>query len=185
MQTQGVVSSLSRRLLFCLVIIAAAWMAFDKGVVPSGSLNPGLSSAQANFTISGLITEGTVPGSGPGISGVTVTLLKRPSTEISTLTDSNGNFSFPNVPDGTDFEVTPTKTGWTFQPFSFGGILSQDRNLVFNGTATTPTATPTPTPTATPTPTPTATPTPTPTATPTPTPAMNSLQFSASTAVAT
>ena len=192
-----------KRLAFCLLVSLVGWLAFAPGFIPAGSLNSGRTSAQGgSFSIDGLITEGTTPGSGPGIAAVTVTLLMRPTTTVVTQTDSNGNFSFPSVPAGTDFEVTPSKSGLQFQPFSQGGILNQNRTLFFTGTAATPTPTPTPTPTATPTPTPTATPTPTPTATPTPTPtatptptptatptptptpALNSVQFTASTASA-
>lgn len=125
---------MSRRLLFCLLLVAAVGVMFDNRMLPAGSLNSGLTSAQGQgFTISGLITQGTVPGSGPGISGVTVTLLKRPSTQVTTQTDSNGNFSFANVPSGTDYEVTPSKTDWTFQPTSQGGVLTQDRQMFFTG----------------------------------------------------
>ncbi len=130
-----------------LVILFAAFLVCYNAATPLSAFDRSASAAPATFTISGLITEGTVPNSGPGIAGVTVTLLLRPSTQTTTSTDSNGNFSFANVPSGSDFEVTPSKAGWVFQPTSQGGILDADRTLFFTATSSSPTPTPTPTPT--------------------------------------
>ena len=104
-------------------------------------------AATAGFTISGLITQGSVPGSGTPIAAVSVQLsYGSPATVTTTSTDNNGNFSLANVPSGVNFDVTPSKAGWVFQPVSQGGVLSSDRMLFFTGSVSTPTPTPTPTP---------------------------------------
>ncbi|PNZ73309.1 SdrD B-like domain-containing protein, partial [Mammaliicoccus stepanovicii] len=53
----------------------------------------------------------------PGIKDVTVTLTKPDGTTVTTKTDENGNYNFPDLPNGT-YEITfetpagfePTKT---------------------------------------------------------------------------
>src|SRR5580765_1250911 len=106
--------------IFLVLFLAGAGALLSlSGFSPTATAAP----AQT-FTINGVITEGSIPNSGPGISGVTITLLVRPSTETTAQTDSGGNFSFANVPAGSDFEVTPAKLGWNFQPTSQGGILN-------------------------------------------------------------
>jgi hypothetical protein len=186
---QGEALSMYRRAVFCL-LLAAGWLVFENAIIPRAEVNSSLTPAQGQtFSIGGRVTE---PPSefGPAISGVTMTLIINSTTQSVTQTDSNGNFSFANIAAGSDYDVTPSKTGWVFHPVSQGGTnVGSDITVFFTGATSsptptptpTPTATPTPTPTATPTPTPTATPTPTPTATPTPTPTPNSLQFAAST----
>lgn len=64
----------------------------------------------------------------------------------------------PDVPVEFGFQFSTTNDIWDF------------KNYIINGTASTPTPSPTPTPTPSPTPTPTPSPTPTPTPSPTPTP---------------
>ncbi|MBA3513718.1 MAG: carboxypeptidase regulatory-like domain-containing protein [Pyrinomonadaceae bacterium] len=117
-----------------------------------------LASAQAqSFTISGRVTD-PPSGTGTGISGVTVSLvLNGGGTPLTTLTDAGGNFSFSGVAQGSNYDVTPSKTNYIFNPVSQGGTnLSSDRTLFFTGTTVPPTPTPTPTPIPTPTPTPTS-----------------------------
>jgi hypothetical protein len=64
-----------------------------------------------NYSISGRVTVGA-----SGLSGVTVTLSGDQSG--STVTDGNGNYSFPNVAGDGNYSVTPSLTGYTFNPTS-------------------------------------------------------------------
>ena len=50
-----------------------------------------------------------------GLAGATVTLSG--SASASTTADSNGNYSFPSIADGT-YTITPTKTNYLFSPAS-------------------------------------------------------------------
>lgn len=63
------------------------------------------------YSISGRVTVGA-----SGLSGVTVTLSGEQVG--STVTDSNGNYSFPNVAGDGNYSVTPSLTGYTFNPTS-------------------------------------------------------------------
>lgn len=74
------------------------------------------------YTISGQITSG-----GNSLSGVTVNLSG--SATNSTLTDSNGNYSF-TVNEGGSYTVTPSLTNFTFSPTS-----ATFNNLSVNQTA--------------------------------------------------
>lgn len=113
------------------VIAIFAFMTFCR----SGGL-PGTASAQAQtFTISGRITNPPAD-TGTPISGVTVTLILNGSTQSTTQTDNSGNFAFSGVPSGSNYDVTPTKSGFTFQPNSQGGTnLISNRTLFFTGTS--------------------------------------------------
>jgi hypothetical protein len=104
---------------------------------PASRSFPGLSSDQtANFTgtqgflISGKVTSSTVPG--VGIFDVTVTLSGTSSATVTT--DANGDYTIFDLLPG-NYTVTPTKTGFTFNPTNrvFTG-LSADR---FDGDFTT------------------------------------------------
>jgi hypothetical protein len=117
-----------------------------------------------HFTISGQVTDGS---SGAPLPGVTITLS---GLQTGTrTTDSNGNYSFYVVSEGS-YMVTPSLANYAFNPPD-GPIANLTENNILNFTAAqAPTPTPTPEPTPTPTPEPTATPTPEPTVTPTPEP---------------
>src|SRR5437879_2835024 len=65
----------------------------------------------ANFTPVNSIS-GSVSDSAGGVSGVTITLSGRQSSSVTT--DVNGNYSFVNLPAGSDYTVTPSKTTTTF-----------------------------------------------------------------------
>jgi len=92
------------------------------------------------------------------------------SQSATAMTDASGNFAFQNLPDGSNYTVTPSQAALVFSPASLTfNDLSADQFAGFIGSpAPIPTPTPTPTPTPSPTPTPTQTPTPTPSPTPTP-----------------
>jgi hypothetical protein len=50
---------------------------------------------------------------------------------VQTLTNSNGDYTISNLPEGTGYIVTPTKTGLTFTPPQAGGDLFTDRTFDF------------------------------------------------------
>ena len=91
-------------------------------------------STTPTYTISGIM-------SGAVASGVTITLAGTSSG--STLTDSNGNYSFIGVANGS-YTITPSKTGYTFNPATIGMTVNNadDSGQNFTATAsTTPTYT--------------------------------------------
>jgi len=56
------------------------------------------------------------------------------SAAETTQTNSSVNFSFVNVAAGSNYELTPAKPSYVFQPFSQGGSgLDGDRTLFFTG----------------------------------------------------
>jgi hypothetical protein len=73
-------------------------------------------------------------GSGPGIPAATVVLTLNGSNQMMMQTDAGGNFSFSSVPQGSSYDVTVSKSGYTFNPASQGGTNIQfDRTLFFTG----------------------------------------------------
>ena len=83
-------------------------------------------SAAALRTISGNITIGGSP-----LQGVVVQLSGGSSGFTST--DVNGDYTFANIPDGTAYTLTPSKTGYIFTPVSSSGTVSG--NIVQDFTA--------------------------------------------------
>lgn len=76
-----------------------------------------------NYTISGQVTVGA-----SALGGVTVTLSG--GQAASTVTDGNGNYSFQNVAGDGNYTVTPSLTGYTFNPTSRSFInLSANQTL--------------------------------------------------------
>jgi hypothetical protein len=102
-----------------------------------------------SFVISGRVVDSA---SNP-LAGATITLSGSNSGTVTT--DANGNFMFLATTPGGSFAVTPSKTGYTFNPqsFSTGNLNTDVANILFTGTMPTPTPPPTPTPLPTPTPT--------------------------------
>ena len=83
------------------------------------------------FSISGRITG----SGGSGLSGVTLTLS---GDQVRTTTsDPNGNYSFPNLPIGGDFTVTPAFPNFTFTPehLNFNDLSQNLMSADFTGTA--------------------------------------------------
>jgi protocatechuate 3,4-dioxygenase beta subunit len=64
---------------------------------------------RALHTLAGRVTEG-----GAGLAGATVTLSG--AQAATATTDAAGNYSFANLPAGSDYTVTPLKTHYTFAP---------------------------------------------------------------------
>lgn len=115
------------------VIVTLGLLAFSQS--PAGV--PGISSVQAQtLAINGRVTSPPAD-TGTPISGVTLTLVLNGSSQSTTQTDNSGNFTFSAVPSGSNYDVTPSKTGFIFQPSSQGGTnLISNRTLFFTGTAT-------------------------------------------------
>ena len=93
------------------------------------------------INISGRVTD----TSGNGVEGVTITVdLEHGGTTDTrtTLTDSNGDYSFTNLPGGQDrVFVTPSKEGFTFNPsrvaFVSSGSVSGDFTANFTASTST------------------------------------------------
>lgn len=125
-------ASLKKRVMLCLITCLVL-------ILPATGVDSGITSAQGQtFTIAGRITEVT-PSSGPPIPGVTVTLVINSSVQRTAQTNANGDFTFADVAAGSNFEVTPSKAGFVFQPTSQGGSnLNQNRMLFFTGAGSSP-----------------------------------------------
>ena len=82
------------------------------------TLNAGFPSADI---VSSAAINGTVTFNGVGLDNVTMTLSG--SSSAVTSTDSSGNYSFANLPDGS-FTVTPSKTNFAFIPDHRDVVLS-------------------------------------------------------------
>jgi endonuclease G len=74
----------------------------------------GNQTTAAAFSISGTVRN----RSGAGMSGVTVALSSGDTAISNTITDSNGQYSFPVVTAGGDYTITPSSTSFTFSPSS-------------------------------------------------------------------
>ncbi len=77
----------------------------------------------------GYLISGTITYNGTGISGVTVTLSGAGSG--TTTTDSNGNYYFSGLSNGS-YTVTPSKSGYTFTPdnITISGANSTGDNIL-------------------------------------------------------
>lgn len=82
-------------------------------------------SNSTQYTISGFILD----TSGNGVSGALVTLAGLVSR--TAVTDGNGFYSFPTLPAGASYTVTPTALGRTFAPIN-RTTNSLNANLFFN-----------------------------------------------------
>jgi len=93
---------------------------------------------------SGEIISGrvTTTGSGPPISGATVTATKSGGTTYSAATNSNGIYAIAKIPANSSYTVSVTKTGYSFTSRSASTGRSQDGHstsgnywgIDFNGT---------------------------------------------------
>ncbi|HLZ92903.1 MAG TPA: carboxypeptidase regulatory-like domain-containing protein [Candidatus Acidoferrum sp.] len=72
------------------------------------------SNMSANFTAAAVTISGAITPSANG-SGTTVTLSQNSTTIGSTIADSNGNYTFSAVANGT-YVVSPSKPGFAFSP---------------------------------------------------------------------
>src|SRR5260370_19843467 len=63
-----------------------------------------------------------------------MTLTLNASTQTTASTDAGGNFSFPNIPAGSDYLVTLSKPNFIFSPISQAGTnIQADRPLFLTG----------------------------------------------------
>jgi hypothetical protein len=84
--------------------------------------------------INALTISGRVTKSGNGFGGVTMTLSG--GQDNSTLTDSNGNYSFGNIAGNANYTITPSNTNYAFAPVTISfNTLSQNQTAA-NFTAT-------------------------------------------------
>ena len=77
-------------------------------------INQNFAATLNNHTISGVVKVGTV-----GLAGVLVRLTAPTSSGVSprySTTTATGAYSFPNLPAGRTYIVTPVKTGYNFTP---------------------------------------------------------------------
>jgi hypothetical protein len=101
-------------------------------VAPSGSTNA-YYLWMTYFDRSGYSISGRVTLSGSGLSGVTINLTG--STSASTTTDSNGNYTFTGIQNGS-YTITPSKSGYTFNPSSMPVTVSNNDVTVQDFVAT-------------------------------------------------
>jgi hypothetical protein len=79
---------------------------------------PGLlPQTQFLFGIRGRITDYSASGTGTAVSGVTVVLSRVGNPDLTTTTDSNGEYLFAGLLPG-DYVVKPQQTGQMFSPFN-------------------------------------------------------------------
>jgi hypothetical protein len=84
------------------------------------------------FSISGQVV---VSGTSTGLGGVVMTLSG--SAAATTTTDSGGNYSFSGLASGGNYTVTPSYTGYTFNPASqVFNSLSANQTQTFSAIAT-------------------------------------------------
>ncbi len=88
-----------------------------------------VANAQGTFTITVQITEGTNPG--PPLSGIDVQLVMNSNTLFNAQTDSNGTCVFPGISG--NYDVTPFKPNYLFNPATQGGTDTGSRTLFFTG----------------------------------------------------
>jgi endonuclease G len=79
--------------------------------------------------------SGTVRSQGgAGLANVSVTLASGDTPLANAVTDSSGNYSFPNVTAGGDYTVTPSAASFTFSPASASfNSLGGNQTADFNG----------------------------------------------------
>lgn len=68
------------------------------------------------FTVAGRVVDTSLFPTSPGVPGVMITLSG--TTSGVAITDSNGNFSFGNLPENGDFVLTPSNPDWGLYPAS-------------------------------------------------------------------
>ena len=110
---------------------------------PSQTFNSLGANQTANFTGAGIqyTISGQVTYLGSPLSGVTITLTTGPiqclqvPCQNSTTTDANGDYSFTRLNPGSNYTVTPSRTGYTFTPPS-QSFTSLASNQTANFTAT-------------------------------------------------
>jgi hypothetical protein len=92
---------------------------------PSATVTLATTSVAQNFTAmpTGYSITGNVAISGMGLAGVTLTA----TGGASTVTDSSGNYTFVNMPNGT-YALIPSLAGYSFSPYSQVAVVN-DANV--------------------------------------------------------
>jgi photosystem II stability/assembly factor-like uncharacterized protein len=104
-----------------IITPSRAGTTFSPAFVEINNLNaPAISGFQALVSITGKVR---LQGTTTGISGVMMNLTG--SRSATTMTDSSGIYTFSNLPAGGDYTVTPSLTGYSFNPPSrtFTGLI--------------------------------------------------------------
>jgi Carboxypeptidase regulatory-like domain/Pectate lyase superfamily protein len=97
-------------------------------VRPTGNVNVAFNARLNRHSIEGRITG----ADGKGVAGVTVELAQSPGTTVTT--DSNGSYSFEELPAGEDYTVVPLSDDFVFFPLhATFDDLSADRAANFGG----------------------------------------------------
>jgi hypothetical protein len=119
--------------LACLALAACSGGGGGSGAAPpdpttSAALSSASPPSASSYTISGAVV---------GAAGVATVKLTG-VTNLTTQTDANGNFSFASVGSGS-YTVTPTQTGYVFNPVSSAATVSTASlsGIYFSGTAST------------------------------------------------
>jgi endonuclease G, mitochondrial len=90
----------------------------------------GSQTTAVGYQISGAVRS----QGGSGLSNVTVTLASGDTPLANAVTNSSGNYSFPNVTAGGDYTVTPSSASFTFSPASASfNSLSGNQTADFTG----------------------------------------------------
>ena len=92
-----------------------------------GSSSPGTDGTTSTYSISGQVTSG-----GAGLTAVTMTLSGAASSTATT--DDGGNYTFSGLSNGS-YTVTPSKSGYTFNPSSSLQTVSSGNIASVNFTA--------------------------------------------------
>ena len=116
------------------------WIVSKGGTLSGGFVaNPGNGNSLTKFTFPSGDVEiiATYAGSGPtysiggtissnsiGLSGVSVSLVSNGNVLQAVSTDVNGSYSFIPIPDGSQFTVQASKSGYTFTPNSISGTIN-------------------------------------------------------------
>jgi chitinase len=79
--------------------------------------------------------SGSVKNGATLVANVTVKLLDTNNVVLSTITSTDGNFSFANLANGGTFKVTAEKSGYTFTPTTLTNVTTNQTGVVVNGTA--------------------------------------------------
>ena len=115
-----------------------AWQALSTAPPPTPTPTPTPTPPPLpTFTISGTVTN----GAGQGIADVTMVMTSNVTGTQITFTNQSGNYSF-TYPGGisNSINITPAKTGWSFNPLSLtfvsSGTLDGNQTVSFTGTLT-------------------------------------------------
>jgi phosphatidate phosphatase APP1 len=70
------------------------------------------------------------------VPGVTLTATATGQTTVTTTTDGSGNYTLAGLLDASTWDITPTKTGYTFSPTNTSEAISGANVTSVNFTAT-------------------------------------------------